>query len=269
MRIVNAVYFCRHDPQLKKQRKVLGLKQEEGIYNKPSPQRRKPHGKSKSKKQQHFRDIAYVKLNDVFRELPQVKIKEEPVTQEAFMGELGLAQTASPEELTTNTSPKTAIHPTIKFNNGLNGRIPFSSDYGRHIVKRDRHFVPDCVTHRRLERLEWNLRECETPPPPRNAIGDYEVTYEPKKREYVRNYRFPKRQFWQKAWGVKEQFARYLCRPVTVEVERMDLEKARDEIKRGGVVVHQQLTVVIKPICRVRSNGVLKRRSLRCIAVNM
>lgn len=264
------------------QRKVLGVKQinsstcerekrrdtlnaKEKEKNRERERRplkkRKDKRRSKTKPQRQ----AYVKLTDIRKELPLTKVVEEPVTQESFMASLGLHSQAA-QKVPSPPRSEPSNH-SIKVKNYLSGRFPFSSDYGRHIINHNRHLVPDIALTRKLERIEWNLRETERLT--HNLTPDFEVTYESKRHEYVRPYRFPQTRYAQQSGSVRDQFVRYVCKPVCVLLERMDLEKERERIRSRSVVngrplqpkrvVHQKLLVMIRPMEMVKSNGTLRR----------
>lgn len=242
---------CERD----KRRDTLKTKKNEKNRKRESRARQKLNDKHISKIKQQRQ--AYVKLTDICKELPLTKVVEEPVTQESFMAGLGLHSQAAQQVPPPRRSGRR--NHLVKFKNCLSGRVPFSSDYGRHIINRYRHLVPDMALNRKLERIEWNLRKTEVPT--NHIIPDFEVTYEYKRDEYVRSYRFPRTRHGQQPLSVRGQFVHYVCKPVCVKLARMDLEKERERI-RSRSVVHQRLLVMIKPMGMVKNNGA-PRRSAR------
>lgn len=249
-------------------RKVLGVKQLnsttcEGEKRRDMPKAKK-NRKRESRARQKLKDKhrsktkqqrqAYVKLTDICKELPLTKVVEEPVTQELFMANLGLTS-HDVQQIPTPPRSEHGNH-LVKFKNCLSGRVPFSSDYGRHIINRDHHLVPNMAINRKLERIEWYLRKNEMPT--NHITPDFEVTYEYKRHEYVRSYQFPRTRYGQQSSSVRDQFVQYVCKPVCVKLARMDLEKERERI-RSRSVVHQRLLVMIKPMGMVTSNESLRR----------
>ncbi|CAG9771233.1 unnamed protein product [Ceutorhynchus assimilis] len=157
--------------------------------------------------------------------LINVLLPEKPITQESFLDGFGLQSTFNPiigEEPTI-----TPTNNSIKFNNTSN--IPFSSDLGRELMKRDNHFCPEALRARRLEKFEWYVNKPIVNRP--NNIK-YEVTYQEKKDWLLdRKFKYPKRQIWQHPGDTDFQKKALLCRRLKVLVLKQDLSKLQRKLR--------------------------------------
>ncbi|KAF5305214.1 hypothetical protein FQA39_LY09302 [Lamprigera yunnana] len=193
--------------------------------------------------------VPFVKLFDVLKEIPQEKEIEKVVEQPEFMSFFGL-ENRGPISSKHVHEIKTS-HP-IKLTKTVS--IPFSSIYGQRLLLRERHSMSQEAALKKIERTDWYLKEKET----RNTPQDYSplISYE-KKPKYTRTYKFPKTQFRQKVTPIKRQFLEYLCKPVCVELERIDIssilarKKEEEEAKMSALVqvftsVTEHLTNIIE-----------------------
>ncbi|KAF2884280.1 hypothetical protein ILUMI_21901 [Ignelater luminosus] len=190
---------------------------------------------------------SYVKLYDFFKEVPQTKQDEKEVSKNEYMGFLNLdsKEPCDPNQLSL---VKTS-HPT-KLSNFP--QIPFSSDYGRLLLARERHCLPQEVALRKIDRMEWYLKG--TAPVLRNNNNNNNYYYNNNNNIFINNpdfiiydrkvrnlhlYKFPKRQFHQKHQTLYQSLIKYVCKPVCVHLEKLDitpyLAKPKDVIANGNV----------------------------------
>ncbi|KAB0796624.1 hypothetical protein PPYR_10685 [Photinus pyralis] len=158
--------------------------------------------------------IPFVKLFDVLKEIPQEKQEEKTVDKNDFMSMFEL-------DTLDNTNTKTieevkTTHP-IKLTKTV--AIPFSSIYGRKLLLRERHCLPEDVALKKIERTDWYLNRDA----PRCTNHDYPVVSYDKRSRYTRTYTYPKRQFYQKHKSLKQHFLEYVCKPVCVRLERINV----------------------------------------------
>ncbi|KAF5285755.1 hypothetical protein FQR65_LT02283 [Abscondita terminalis] len=185
----------------------------------------------------------FVKLFDVLKEIPQEREDEKPVEQNEFMNFFGL-QTC--ESINTRSIPEIKTGHPIKLTKTVG--IPFSSIYGQTLLNRERHCLPQEAALKKIERTDWYLKSTRT-----NSNSDYSplITYD-KKPKYTRNYKFPKKQFHHKPRSLKREFLEYLCKPVHVKLELMDvssiLAKKNEQPARIPVeTIVDEETVVVVP----------------------
>lgn len=116
--------------------------------------------------------------------------------------------------------------------------VPFSSDYGQVLMKREKMGSLEEAHLKRLERIERYLKNDSGAICP-NADDDngddddvdrveYPVTYDKKEDFYCHIYRFPVRQAYQ--IQDKITFLKGLCRPVSVILERYDVPRRKKKV---------------------------------------
>lgn len=110
--------------------------------------------------------------------------------------------------------------------------VPFSSDYARVLVKREKQVLPEEVHLKKLERLERYLKTDSSAHVPTEAT--YPVTFVEKKEFYCHIYQFPARQSYQ--IQDKVTFLKSLCKPVSVVLVRCD-HLCRKAMKRKRMKV--------------------------------
>lgn len=197
----------------------------------------------------------YVRLYDVLKEIPQEQEVVKPVTQNEYMGFLGL-DTKEPAdqklcpEVKTSHAVKLVSHP----------HIPFSSDYGRRLLARERHCLPQEVALRKIERTEWYLKGTAVV----SKNHQPEIIYD-KRSKYLHRYHFPKRQFSQQHQPLEQAFIKYVCKPLCVELEMVDLSPfvvktvvQEEEMAPNISTVNGDVTSTSQTImCNVNSTQVL------------
>ncbi|EFA03387.1 hypothetical protein TcasGA2_TC013373 [Tribolium castaneum] len=127
--------------------------------------------------------------------------------------------------------------------------IPFSSDVGRLMAAREQHSMSEELKLRRLERSEWYTnKEGPKPGEVEYEVGGY------KEPEYSHKYKFPKRQFHHKRRSLHDaEFLARFCTPLSVVVERLNLDKVDVKRKRELVVTlryHEKVKCDLKRIVR-------------------
>ncbi|XP_066261647.1 uncharacterized protein [Euwallacea similis] len=151
--------------------------------------------------------------------------KPQVLNQNEFLRLFKLETTSS---LTQEDTPiPSLITNTIKFNTC--SHIPFSSDLGLELIKRDNHMCPEVTKSRKLDRLEWYINKL--PLKVAESCG-YEVTYQEKKGLTYRYYKFPKRQIRQHPGDVAFQMKAIFCRLLKVVLVRHNLEQLQQVVKR-------------------------------------
>lgn len=198
----------------------------------------------------------FVKLFDVLKEIPQEKQEDKIVEKNDFMSMFEL-------DTPDNTNRKSAAevkttHP-IKLTKTV--AIPFSSIYGRKLLLRERHCLPEDVALKKIERTDWYLNRDA----PRCTNHDSPVVTYDKRSQYTRTYRYPKRQFYQKHKSLKQHFLEYVCKPVCVRLERIDVSTF---LKKPSEPV-QQVTISEATIVSAVDEfaSILKTNSIICETV--
>lgn len=116
--------------------------------------------------------------------------------------------------------------------------VPFSCDYARVILSREKPVVLDEVHLKKIERIERYLKQdCIVP---KMTTAQYPVTYNKKEDSYCHIYKFPVQQCCQ--LRDKVQFLKSLCRPLIVRLERCNLETKKKEI-----IVNAKILKVMLP----------------------
>lgn len=175
----------------------------------------------------------FVKLFDVLKEIPQEKEIEEPVEKNEFMNCF---------ELQNNEAVNSKLVSEIKTSHPIKltktASIPFSSIYGQTLLLRERHCLPQEAALKKIERTDWYLKATRT-----NSNSDYSplITYD-KKPKYTRDYKFPKKQFYQKHRSLKREFLEYICKPVCVKLEIIDVDSIlAKQMERAKTVEEPQI----------------------------
>lgn len=155
-------------------------------------------------------------------------------SQEEFMSKLGLQSCGPSSESTSDTfaRPKPVTTRLSQM-----PTVPFSSDYGRVLIGREKLNL-DQTHQRRIERVEWYLKDQA---PPREPTPTFPVTYEPKSPQNHHNYKFPKRQYYQDSNFVNNlEFLKTLCKPVCVVLERLPVEKQTVSVKPKAATIRSR-----------------------------
>lgn len=109
--------------------------------------------------------------------------------------------------------------------------VPFSSDYGRVIISREKQPIPKEVHLRKIERLEWYTNDSHYPAST-SSVASYPVTYDSGKEGSFHTYKFPRRQFYQGDSTLRTvSFLKSLCKPVSVRLTRIDCRKTQIKTK--------------------------------------
>lgn len=111
--------------------------------------------------------------------------------------------------------------------------VPFSSDYARVLLKRERQVLPQEVHLKRLERIERYLKHDSTVFA--STSSKYSITYDKKQELHCHIYRFPARQSYQVR--DKVAFLKGLCKPVSVMLVRYDELSSRNEKQKRSLKV--------------------------------
>lgn len=152
-------------------------------------------------------------LRDIF--------KPSCVSKDAFVKGLGLVPVEKHEEV--NKALSGHARP-VKFT--FSSTVPFSSDYARVILKRDKIVSLEEAHLKRMERIERYLRN-EDIVSQHNTI-EYPVTYNKREELYCHIYKFPVKQAYQIQDRVT--FLKSLCRPVSAIEERCDLPYKKKKV---------------------------------------
>lgn len=172
-----------------------------------------------------------------------ISVKEEPPNQIGFLKSFNLG-------LNNNDCPKPEVanfSRPIKFQNCHN--IPLSSDIGKSMIKRENYGVPDYVTNRKLERLEWYVNK----EIPRFVEVKYENSYVQNSKENEHFYKFPKRQFCQPRGNLAYQdFIFKLCKPLNVVLKRENLLGLKNKLDSLKVVEISRLSkdILNRHVCK-------------------
>lgn len=189
-----------------------------------------------------------IQLKDIF-----YKPKPKVLTQDAFLNIFGLQNTFD-HDIEDPVVPA-VLSSSIKFNSC--SVIPFSSDLGLELMKRDNHNCPEALKSRRLEKLEWYVNKT----PPRYNEITYEVTYQEKKDTTFRSYKFPKRQIWQHPGDMIFQKKALFCQRLTIVLIRQDLEALQKKLRRK---VERKLRVIVSRMpVQSKKPPVKKKRSIK------
>lgn len=174
---------------------------------------------------------SYVKLYDFFKEVPQTKQDEKEVSKNDYMGFLNLDSKQASDQ--KQLSAIKTSHPTKL---SSYPQIPFSSDYGRLLLARERHCLPQEVALRKIDRMAWYLKG--TAPVLRTNssssnnncnninnifINNPEIYIYDRKIRNLHLYKFPKRQFHQKHQTLYQALIKYVCKPVCVHLHKLDI----------------------------------------------
>lgn len=141
--------------------------------------------------------------------------------QDEFLTSLGL-KAAYVSEKNTNIS----CWKSVKFK--LAPSIPFSSNLGQMLMKRDNHVFPDSSKRHRLERVERYINQ-----PYKESLNiKYEVTYPGKKLKGLiyHWYKFPYKRMPQKCIHNYNNVA-VSFKPLTVKVARENLNTLREKMQ--------------------------------------
>lgn len=176
-----------------------------------------------------------VKLVDIIKHKPIEEPENPPPTKNNFMFYLGLNNSVEPQE-------KQLSEYVSKFQR-LPSYVPFSSEVGQIYLKRENHCNPEFSKLRKLERLEWYLKEIPSTKP-----QEFEITYNQKKFEddQMHVYNYPKRQYGQRHVKLKKLLD--LCKPVKI-VLRNVIEQPEVVLKKNLKLteINDQLSFSVIP----------------------
>lgn len=169
------------------------------------------------KKKSVLREIQH---NNLRRPVVYLKDVRRVVEKDQFVRGLGLVQVGSH---VANATPPTVAKP-IRL--AAMPHVPFSSDYGQLLIKREKTLPLEEIHLKRLERLERYLRNNNEG----NNPAEYRVTYDKKDDQvYCHLYRFPVKQAYQMRDRV--EFLKSLCKPVRVILQRCDVPRKKKVLK--------------------------------------
>lgn len=104
--------------------------------------------------------------------------------------------------------------------------VPFSSDYGQLLIKREKTLPLEGAHLKRLERLQRYLKNHNEV----NNPAEYPVTYDKRDDQtYCHLYRFPVKQAYQ--MRDKVEFLKSLCKPVRVILQRYDIPRKKKVLR--------------------------------------
>lgn len=127
--------------------------------------------------------------------------------------------------------------------------IPLSSDAGKLMMKNENYSVPDYVTARKLDRVEWYVNKHI----PKIADIKFEISFVPPKYTSRHFYKFPKRQLHQVRGNYAyNEFLIKLCKSLVVVIENEDLflkKKQLDSFKISVTVPRVSEKILKKHLC--------------------
>lgn len=180
--------------------------------------------------------------------LQDILYKPKSLDQGQFLKLFKLKSISSP--ITENLSglPWTS-YSSVKFN--MCTHIPFSSDLGMELMRRDNHTCPEITKTRKLDRLEWHLNKPSMNPEPASS---FPVSYQEKKNTTFHTYKMPKRQHYQQPGQFYyEEIEDWHRRHLTVSVVCDNLKQLQ---KTHGKKSNSKLQVVLSRITQKRKlNG--------------
>lgn len=153
--------------------------------------------------------------------------------------------------------PPVAI--SSKLTNCVN--IPFSSNVGMIMARREQHCMPEDLKLKRLERSEWYINQ---PIPRLYTEIDFETSPTYKIPNYMHNFKIPKRQQHHLRRSLRNvHFLKQFCTPISVKLIREDLTKVQEDIRKKA---KRQLVIKIsiseKLCCDIRTvNKITNLRS--------
>lgn len=147
-----------------------------------------------------------------------------------------------------SSQPPVAI--SSKLTNCVN--IPFSSNVGLIMARREQHSMSEDLKLKRLERNEWYINQ---PIPRLYTEIDFETTPTYKIPNHLHNFKMPKRQHHYRRRSLKHfNFLKQFCTPISVKLIRDDLTKVQEDIRKRA---RRQLVVKIcineKLCCDIRT----------------
>lgn len=183
-----------------------------------------------------------------FRYNSQEVTSPKPVNQTEFLNYFELS-------LNNNDIPKATQVPNnsrvIRLQNCPH--VPFSSNVGQLLMKKENCSVPDNVTERKIDRIEWYINR-ESPNPKTVQNLNYETSYVPNKNYTEHDFRFPKRQYHQVLGN--RHYTKYIygiCKPLDIDVENDDLVELKakyDKLKMKVKVNKLSAKQLKKYVCK-------------------
>lgn len=180
---------------------------------------------------------------------------EPSTTKGQFLQYFKLSPRLQPPIITSSTH----IAIASKLSNCVN--IPFSSDVGLIMARREQHSMPEDLKLKRLERNEWYTNQ----PIPRLCTEiDFETSSTYKIPNHIHIFKMPKRQHHHLRRSLRNvHFLKRFCTPISVKLLREDLSKVQEDIRK---LARRQLVVKIctseKMCCDLRTvNKIVNVRS--------
>ncbi|XP_057661146.1 uncharacterized protein LOC130896829 [Diorhabda carinulata] len=152
----------------------------------------------------------------------------EPLSQTEFLGILKLG-------INNNEIPKPFISSFIRPNRLSNcPHIPFSSDIGQLMIKKENVTVSSYVKERKLDRLEWYLnKDCSS-----ITDSNYKLAYVPNKTTANEHfYNFPVKRYHKYRDVQFQIFIHSLCKPLTVLLRNEDLPSLKKQYDKYKVSI--------------------------------
>lgn len=166
-----------------------------------------------------FSDLPDITLFDDHYDEPPVD--SDPVDQVSFLKLFNLG--LNNNMVIKNERP--IFSRQVKFHNCPH--IPLSSDTGKLMMKNENYSVPEYVTTRKLERVEWYVNKHI----PKVIDTKYEISFVPNKCKVKHFYKFPKRQLHQvKGNHIYSEFLFKLCKSLIVIIKNEDLLAKKREL---------------------------------------
>lgn len=112
--------------------------------------------------------------------------------------------------------------------------IPLSSDAGKLMMKNENYSVPDYVTARKLERVEWYVNKNI----PKFNDNKFEISFVPPKYTSRHRYKFPKRQLHQvRGNSFYNNFLLKLCKSLVIVIENENLIVKKQQLDSLNISV--------------------------------
>lgn len=179
--------------------------------------------------------------------LPDILYKPKSLDQDQFLKLFQLKSISSPIRENLSPLPLSSFG-ALKFN--MCTHIPFSSDLGMELMRRDSHNCPDITKSRKLDRLEWHINKPDT-----NTHSDisFPVTYQEKKNMTFHTYKMPKRQHYQQPgqfyYGEIEDWHRRYLTVVCDDLKQLPTtSKSKLQVKHLLTTSKSKLQVVLSRI---------------------
>lgn len=158
---------------------------------------------------------------------PAIEISEgkQPcLTQDEFLGLSRLRRTSN-TTVSDSRGLHNKAHHSVKFVHCP--AIPFSSDLGIELMKRDAHTCPDETKIKYLQKRERYTNTISAP----SSNSQCPISYKTKRTGKTdRKYHFPKRQNHQHPGDLIYQLEKIFCKPCKVHLNRLNLTRIKEKI---------------------------------------